>query len=202
MDETRLRAAMARIDAANAQDPEREQLDGREVPKELLYAERMTACLETFAPGASEALRLAVRAQHLCRWRIPRDAYPRDRAGYLRWRAELGRLHAQLAGEILREVGYVESFVARVQSLVQKKHLRSDPEAQTLEDVACLVFLRHAFAPFAAQHDDEKVVAIVRKTWGKMSPRAREEALRLPLGQRGLRLVQAALADAPSNEES
>src|SRR5438105_4176918 len=68
-------------------------------------------------PNASEELRLAARSQHLCRWMIPRDSYPRTRPGYLQWREALKKFHAQKTGEILRGLGYPESVIARVQNL-------------------------------------------------------------------------------------
>lgn len=183
--DTRLRAALARIDAGNAEDPE-----GRE----LLYGERMSAWLERLEPEPSEALRIAVRAQHLGRWRIPRRDYPEGRTGYLTWRNDLAKLHADLAGAIVRDAGYDEETVERVGRIVRKRGLRTDPEAQTLEDVACLVFLEHYFADFARQHDDAKVVAILRKTWGKMSERGRQAALGIELGDRERGLLDRALS--------
>ncbi len=191
--EARLQAAFERIDEANAQDPNLERLDGQEVPKELLYGCRMSAMLETFAPDASPAVRLAARAQHLQRWKLPRSEFSMDRKGYLSWRQKLYGVHAELAGSILAEVGFDAVTVARVGTLLRKKGLKTDPEAQLLEDVICLVFLRHYFAGFAAKHDEAKVVDILRKTWSKMSERGREAALALPLGEER-RLVERALA--------
>ena len=186
--------AVARIDAANAQDPNRTTVDGVPVPHELHYSRRMTEWLSRLDPGASEALRLAVRCQHLCRWMIPRSQYPMDRAGYHQWRTDLGRFHAEQAGNILRDVGYDEATVARVQSLVRKEGIKSDPETQTLEDVACLVFLEDEFAEFAPRHDEQKVVRILARTWGKMSPRGRAAALALDLGPPQRALIEKALA--------
>ena len=107
----RFELAIERIDAANAEDPNFEMAEGEEHPKELLYSRRMTAALDRFAPDAPETIRLAVRAQHIQRWKIPRADYPRDRPGYRRWRTDLGKFHAETAGGILREVGYDEVFV-------------------------------------------------------------------------------------------
>lgn len=191
--DSRLEEAIARIDAANAEDPNRVELDGERLPKELLYGRRMSEQLEALEPAASEALRLAVRGQHLCRWKIPRDDFPRDRAGYKKWRTRLGLMHAELAGNIARDVGYDEETVQRVRDLVLKKRLRQDPEAQTLEDVACLVFLRYYLSAFAAEHEDGKVVRILQKTWGKMSERGRQAALGLELPERERELVERAL---------
>ena len=174
---SRLEEALARIDAVNAEDPRRD----RGEPSELVYAQRMTGWLERLAPDASEELRLAVRAQHIARWRVPRERFPEGRAGYKRWRSECARMHADVAGEILAEVGYEGAAVARVRTLLTKQRLASDPEVQTLEDVACLVFLEHTFAGFAEKHERDKLVEIVRKTWGKMSERGRAAAAGLAL---------------------
>lgn len=168
--------AIARFDAVNAEDPNRETIDGVQRPRELVYAERMSAWLGRLVGDASEVVRLAVRAQHIRRWTIARESYPMDRAGYHKWRTDLGRFHAETAGEILRQVGYGEETIARVQSLLRKERLKADPEVQLLEDVACLVFLDHYFADFARKHDAEKLTDIVRKTWRKMSPRGHEAA--------------------------
>jgi hypothetical protein len=174
-DATRLAAAFERLDAENAADPRR---DGDE-PYEVLYARRMTERLTRLEPDASEALRLAVRAQHLARWRIPRDSYPEGRAGYHRWRTDLGRMHAERAGQILAQVGYPPETIARVGELIEKRRLRQDAEVQVLEDVACLVFLEHYLADFAARQDRGRLVEIIRKTWGKMSGRGHRAALDL-----------------------
>ena len=124
---------------------------------------------------------------------MPRDSYPAGRDGYRRWRSDLGRFHAATAGEILREVGYEDAAVERVQALLRKERLKADPEVQLLEDVVCFVFLRHYLAPFAAQHEDEKVVKILRKTWRKMSERGRAAALDLALAPELRALVTRAV---------
>ena len=185
--------AIARFDAANAEDPSTETVAGTAQPKQLLYARRMSACLARLAPQASDVVRLAVRAQHIRRWMIPRDRYPMDRRGYRKWRTELGAFHARTAGEILQDVGYDDGTIARVQALLQKRRLKSDPDVQLLEDVACLVFLEHHFAEFAREHDEQKLIGIVRKTWYKMSPRGHEAALELQLPPDLERLVARAI---------
>ncbi|HTQ38293.1 MAG TPA: DUF4202 domain-containing protein [Pirellulales bacterium] len=185
--------AIARIDAANAADPNREMFQSREQPKELLYSQRMTGWLNRLSPDASEALRLAARGQHICRWTIPRNHYPLDRAGYHRWRSACQRMHAEKLGEILHAVGYDESTIGRVQSLVRKERLKLDPEAQLLEDVVCLVFLENYFAEFSRQHDEAKLIDIVRKTWKKMSARGHQAALQLPLSDEIKSIVEKAL---------
>ena len=131
-DPDRFIRAVERIDAANAQDPNRTSFAGSEYPAELIYSMRMSEWLGRLAPEASEALRLAVRCQHLRRWAIPRGSYPMTRAGYHQWRTTLGRFHADEAGQILRDVGYDEPTISRTQSLFRKERFKTDPEAQTL----------------------------------------------------------------------
>jgi uncharacterized protein DUF4202 len=193
-DAERFQKAMQSFDAANADDPHREQVDGVFYPKELLYAQRMTTWLERFAPDASEALRLAARGQHIRRWTLPRSQYPMDRRGYLQWRAALAKFHADTAANILRGVGYEEALIARVQALIRKEGLKRDPEVQCLEDVICLVFLESYCADFATHHDVAKLLPIIRKTWEKMSPAGREVARTIALPADVRRLVAAALA--------
>jgi hypothetical protein len=193
---SRLERALAELDRINGEDPRADIVDERAVPKELLYARRMSDTLATFAPDASEELKLAVHAQHVARWRIPRSSFPEGRDGYKKWRTRLMDLHATLAGEVLRGVGYEEAAVARVAQLLHKEGIKRDPDVQTLEDVACLVFLRWYLDEFAAEHDDDKLVDILRKTWRKMSARGREAASTLDLGERGTRLLGRALAEA------
>ena len=193
---SRFEEAVVRFDAANTEDPNREVFEGQEHPKELLYALRMTAWLEKLAPEASEALRLAARCQHLRRWTIPRDRYPHDLAGYKQWRTTLARFHADTAGQILRDVGYDDATIERVGQLLRKERLKLDPEAQRLEDVICLVFLESYFASFARQHDEAKLVDILRKTWKKMSERGRDAALGLTLDPELRAIVEKAVAGA------
>jgi hypothetical protein len=157
----------------------------------------MTQWLDKLEPAASEPLRLAARGQHLMRWKIPRDSFPKDRAGYLRWRTTLYDFHADRVAEVLREVGYDDAIIAQVRSLIRKENLKSDPAAQLLEDVICLVFLENYFAEFAKDHDEEKLIRILRKTWKKMSPRGHEAAMALQLGDRERELIAKALTPTP-----
>ncbi|HEX9302665.1 MAG TPA: DUF4202 domain-containing protein [Casimicrobiaceae bacterium] len=181
-DPARFDRAIASIDAANALDPNRETVGGRERPKELVYAERMTAMLRRFAPDASEILRLAVRCQHIQRWTIARSEYAMDRIGYLQWRKRLYKFHAQTAGDILRDAGYDEATIERVGTLLKKEGIKSDADVQTLEDVVDLVFLESYLADFVARHgqyDLAKFTDILAKTAKKMSARGRESAVTL-----------------------
>jgi Domain of unknown function (DUF4202) len=169
----RLQCALSAIDAANGRDPAVEAGE----PAELVYGRRMSDALASFAPGASEALQIAVRGQHLERWLNPRRAYPDGKAGYIAWRNAAKRRHAERVAEIMATCGYDDERIARVGALVRKEQLRSDAEAQILEDVACLVFLRHYALSFAAKHAEDKVLDILVKTQRKMSPRGRAAAL-------------------------
>ena len=196
---TRFDEAIAGIDAANSADPNRVLLDGKEVPAELVYGQRMTAMLDRVYPGSSEALRLAVRAQHIRRWEIPRANYPMDRPGYLRWRKELGRKHAEWTGEILARCGYDAEDVARVGSLLRKENLRKDAETQALEDVAALVFLEHYAADFAGKHEPDKVVTILAKTLSKMSEHGKAVAAGLDLPPPVRNALEAAVTQASAS---
>lgn len=191
MSRGRFAGALARINAAHGEDPERDA-GGR--PKELVYAERMSAWLERLAPQASEALRLAVCCQHLKRWAIARSSFPAGKVGYLSWRKQESLAHAALAGDILAAAGYDADAVKRVQSLVKKERIRHDPEAQLLEDVACLVFLQYELAAFSAKHEEAKIIDILRKTWAKMSPQGHEAAIGLKLPSPLREIMEAALS--------
>lgn len=173
-------AAIAAFDNANSQDPNFEESEGREYPKELLYGQRMSEMQERYIPDASEAVKLAVRAQHIQRWKSPRSDFPMDKPGYMLWRTGLYKFHAETAGNLMREAGYDEEMTERVKTIVSKKGLKTNPETQLMEDVADLVFLEHYMSGFAAQHpeyDEAKWILIIKKTWQKMSPAAHEFAL-------------------------
>lgn len=177
---TLFQAAIAAFDAANAQDPNQEIVDGQSVPKELLYAQRMTDMQQRYAPDASEAVQLAVRAQHIQRWKSPRSDYPMDKKGYMLWRTQLYKFHAETAGALMKSVGYDDDMIERVKFIVGKKELKTNPETQMMEDVVDLVFIEHYMLAFAGQHpeyDEEKWILIIRKTWQKMSERAHAFAL-------------------------
>lgn len=182
-------SAIARFDAENSRDPNSE--NGQ--PRELLYAERLTNWVLKLCPDASEPLRLAARCQHICRWQSPRENYPATRAGYLKWRADLKKFHAEKSGGILRELGYDEETIRRVQDLNLKKNFPTDAECRVLEDALCLVFLEFQFAPLTAKSDDEKMINALRKSWEKMTETARAEALKLNFGEREKSLIEHAL---------
>ncbi len=191
----RLQSALAAIDAANADDPHTIVVDGRERPKEQAHAEMMTRWVQVLAPGCGDEQLIAARAHHLRRWSLPRDSYPRDRAGYLRWRSALRRQHAADVASIMSAAGYDEAAVARVQAIVRKQGLGRDPAVQVHEDALCLVFLETQFDDLVAQlDDDDKIVDILRKTAAKMSPAALAAAGDLPFSATGAALLARALA--------
>ncbi|MEQ1533038.1 MAG: DUF4202 domain-containing protein [Sideroxydans sp.] len=173
-------AVIVAFDQANAEDPNKEIADGKEYPKELLYAQRMTEMQERFAPDASEAVKLACRAQHIQRWKSPRSDYPMDKKGYMLWRTNLYKFHADTSGALMKQVGYDDEMIARVKTIVGKKELKINPETQLMEDVVDLVFIEHYMSHFASQkpdYDEAKWIVIIKKTWNKMSDSAHQFAL-------------------------
>jgi hypothetical protein len=189
----RLRQVLEAIDAANAKDPHLVEEEGRQVPAEWLYGQRMGATLADLVPEASEALTIAARGQHIERWTSLRTAYPAGRMGYLRWRTDLKAYHAQRLAELMAEHGFDQETIDRVGALVRKERLKQDAEVQALEDVVCVVFLMHYLADFAAKHNDHKVADILAKTWRKMSSRGHAAARSLGLPEHVLVLLQAGL---------
>jgi hypothetical protein len=189
----RFEKALRRFDEENSRDPNVEVIAGAARPRELVHAEWLTGWVLKLSPDASEPLRLAARCQHLCRWKIPRNSQPMTRPGYLKWREELKKFHAQRAGEILRETGYPEDLIVRVQDLNLKKHFPDDPESRVLEDALCLVFLEHEFAALADKTPADKMIVILQKSWGKMSTAGRAAALALTYAPREKALLERAL---------
>lgn len=193
-DPARFETAIRRFDEENSRDPNVASVNNSPQPREWVYAGWLSDWVLRLCPDASEALRLAARCQHICRWMIARDSYPMTRAGYLRWREALKKFHAQKAGEILREVGYPENVIEHVQTLNLKDRFPHDPESRVLEDALCLVFLERQFAELAAKTDEAKMISLLQKTWHKMTPAAHGEALNLPFGPHEKALLEKALA--------
>jgi hypothetical protein len=159
----------------------------------------MVEMLERYKPDAEDAQKLAIRAQHIQRWKSPRDAYPMDRQGYLKWRTDLYKFHAETAGKLLAEAGYDEEFIARVKEAVGKRKLKLNPDTQLLEDVTDLVFIEHYMLEFAGKHpeySEEKWIDIIQKTWKKMSDNAHQFALsgKIALPEPLIPLIQKAVA--------
>ncbi|MBK9000967.1 MAG: DUF4202 domain-containing protein [Myxococcales bacterium] len=186
MSQERLARALARFDELNAGDPT--PLGGR--PRELVNAERLSAWLLRVEPEPSEALRLASRCQHLMRWKVKRGEFPEGRAGYHAWRRHMAGFHADLAAEVLREVGYDETSIGDVRRIVLKQGMQSHADVQHMEDALCLSFLEHELADFAGGQPEDKLLDILRQTWRKMSPRgqalAKELVPSLPADVRAL----------------
>jgi len=193
MPSERLTRVLERIDQLNRDDPNTEAVGGALHPRELLYARRLTDWVLRLAPDASEELRIAARGQHVRRWTIPRDRYPRGRAGYLKWRETLKAYHADTVAAVMRDAGYPDEAIARVRLIMGKRKLGEDPDTQTLEDALCLVFLETQFADLRRKTPAETMREVLRKTWAKMSARGRSEALQLPLGADERRLLAEAL---------
>jgi hypothetical protein len=194
-DPEQFQTAIRRFDHENARDPNHEEVGGVAQPRELIYAQWLTDWVLRLAPEASEELRLAARCQHLCRWMIPRDEYPMTRVGYLQWREGLKKFHAQKAGEILREIGYPEDTIARVQNLNLKKHFPKDPESRVLEDALCLIFLERQVGELAAKTADDKMINALQKAWKKMTPKAQAIAKTLAYGPHEKQLLEKALGE-------
>lgn len=186
--------SISKFDEANSQDPNKESVDGELVPKELLYSIRMTERLDQFETEANEALRLAVRCQHICRWEIPREDYEMNRAGYLKWRNDLKLFHSNKAESILRAVGYDEEIIENVKFLLEKKQLKKNEMTQALEDVVCLVFLEFYFEKFSEKYAEDKLTDILRKTWNKMSVKGQESAMQLELSDESKSLISKAIS--------
>jgi len=191
------------IDRVNQADPNTEQVDGQQLPREYAYSLHMTRWLFALEPEPSERMQIACRAQHLERWTMPRSDYGEGRKNYYQWRLACGRMHGRRAAEIMAECGYPKEECERVETIITKRKLREDEDTQLLEDVACMVFLERYFAGFFEDNPDfdkEKWLRIVRRTWDKMSPRAHEAALKLAEGMPAhlLELLQEALAEPES----
>ena len=201
-DNQRFERAIALFDAANGQDPRHDiGPDGKRCPRELLYSQRMTEMIERYAPEAPEAVKLAVHAQHIQRWKSPRESYPMDRHGYLQWRTNLYEFHAEMAGRLMQEAGYEDETIERVKKAIGKRGMKVHPETQLLEDVTDLVFIEHYMLEFVGQKPDyaeEKWLNIIHKTWKKMSDNAHAFALsgKLTLPEPLVPLIMKAIAGA------
>ncbi|HIO91632.1 MAG TPA: DUF4202 domain-containing protein [Leucothrix mucor] len=199
MSQSLFNKAVELFDAANSEDPNIEIVDGNEVPKELLYSQRMSNMIDAYMPDADDVAKLSVRAQHIQRWKSPRKDYPMNRKGYHLWRTNLYKFHSETAANFLKEAGYEEGFIERVKLAVAKKSLKTNSDTQIVEDVAALVFLQFYmlafYQKFSTEYDEDKWVDIILRTWKKMSPQAHEFALseKLTLPESLVPLIQKAL---------
>lgn len=200
----KLENVLTAIDDINRQDINITLLESKEHPKELLYGQRMSACLAQHWPQANELLQIAVRAQHIKRWHLKRTEFAQGKAGYYQWRIALGKFHAELTANIMREHGYSDEQAKRTASIICKENLKDksssqlNADSQTLEDIACLVFLEHYFDAFAnnylKQDNEAKIIRIVQLTWKKMSAEAHSIALKMTLPEHLADLVKKALS--------
>jgi len=187
--------ARSAIDTAHSADP-KHTTDGQ--PAELVYADRMEAWVAKLVDDATPLLRLAARCQHLERWSVPRDTYPMDKPGYLKWRRGLYVKQSERARELLGAAGVSSEEAGDVATWVSKNGLKTNPGTQALEDAAVLVFLEKEIGAFAAQHAEyprEKFVDILKKTWRKLSPKAQDLACQLDVSPEIAGLISEA-ADA------
>jgi hypothetical protein len=200
---TPLKNVLSAIDKINQTDTNITLVDGIEHPKELIYGQRMSQCLAKHWVDASELLQIAVRAQHIKRWHLKRSEFEQGKAGYYQWRIALGKFHGELTASIMLECGYTAEQAEQTAEIIRKDLIRQgkakiNDDSQTLEDVACLVFLEHYFDEFSAQYiaanNEQKIIRIVKLTWNKMSERGHEIALTLPLPEHLSALVGKALA--------
>jgi Domain of unknown function (DUF4202) len=194
MPPVRFQMAIAAFDRANAEDPHTILTNGEQRPRELVHAERLSAWVARLEPNASEPLLLAARCQHIRRWHIPRTSFPTGRVGYLQWRTQLARFHAQTAQQLLEECGYEPELIDAVRRLNLKQNLRSSADMAALEDALCLSFLEFELDEFIAKYPTEKVLEVIQKTWQKMTERGHDAALTLPFSAAGLEVVTRALA--------
>jgi len=186
---------LAKIDQINRQDPNKELCGQQAVAKAYLYSQRMTQWLHRIDPSAPETLKIAAYAQHIKRWSIPRKDFPAGRAGYLRWRRTLAAHHARLTAELMQQSGYSTDEIEEVSRLLRKEGLKTNPQTQTLEDVACLVFLEYYLPEMMQRYPPDKLTAIIRKTWKKMSANGRKLALKIDYTVSQRKLVEMSLAD-------
>jgi hypothetical protein len=200
---TPLQTVLSAIDNINKTDTNITLVDGIEMPKELIYGQRMSQCLAIHWTDSSELLQIAVRGQHIKRWHLKRSEFEQGKAGYYQWRIALGKFHGELTAAIMLESGYTAEQAEQTAAIIRKDLIRQkkakvNDDSQTLEDVACLVFLEHYFDEFSAQYiadnNEEKIIRIVKLTWGKMSERGHEIALTLTLPDHLAAIVGKALA--------
>ncbi len=185
---------LAALDALHAEDPRQVEVEGERLPQELWHGRRMSAWLERLHGSPDELTQLAVRGQHLQRWQVSRHEYPEGRVGYLTWRRDQGKRAGETTARLMQEAGYAPEEAERVSSMIRKQGLGRDEGTQAVEDCACLVFLENYFGDFAKTIEHDHLVRIVQMTWKKMSPRAHELALGLPMSDEARALVEEALA--------
>lgn len=189
----KLNRAFQAFDDYNSTDPNEFRWEGQAYPREFFLSLKLHDWVKKLSPYASDPLLLASRSQHIGRWEIPRDEYPRDREGYLKWRKALSLLHADKAGHILENIGYPIDTIERVQHIILKRKLKADKEVQVMENALCLVFLQFQYEDFLSEHSD-KIIGILRKTLRKMDTDGHKHAMTLEYSPRGRDYLEQALS--------
>jgi hypothetical protein len=192
-------SALALIDRANSDDPNQEVAEGKTWPKEFLYSQRMSDMLSRYKPDADGIMKLAIRAQHIQRWKFPRNAYSMDKKGYHQWRTNLYKFHADTVCKLLKKADYTTAEIERVRLAVSKKALKTNTDTQLVEDVAALVFIEYYMQAFVEKHpeyNEDKWLSIIRITWKKMSKIGQDFALSgaIQLPEPSIPLIQKAIA--------
>lgn len=190
---TFLKNAIQELLAAHLQDPNMESWNDGVFPAEWLYIQRITERLASFSPNASEELIVAANSQHLFRWEIDRKSFPEGRIGYYQWRNYLSEYQALKAREIILKAGFDADFADQVKTIVKKENIFTNPEAQTLEDVVCLVFLEFYLDEFMNDKTELNMATIILKTWNKMSEKGHQEALKIKFSDAALPVIKKAL---------
>ena len=191
---SRLDQAFLLFDEYNQQDPHRISWNDIEYPAEYFYALQLYNWVMKLQPEASEILLLASRSQHIGRWKIPRETYPSGKAGYLRWRTDMAKFHAQIASELMQQAGYHEDEIKKLQQILLKENLKNNADVQIMENALCLVFLQFQYEDFIQKHDDEKIIRILQKTWKKMTEPGRQFAHTLEYSEQGKELIVKAIS--------
>jgi hypothetical protein len=190
---TKLIQAFQKFDDYNKKDPHIFIWKGLSYPQEYFLALKLHEWVLKLEPNASEELLLASRSQHIGRWEIPRESYPDGKEAYLKWRRDLGLLHADKAAAIMKEVGYSDEQVTRVKQIILKQKIKVDREVQTMENALCLVFLEFQYEAFYPKHEPEKMVNIIKRSLLKMDNHGHKFALALNYSEKGLFYINEAL---------
>ena len=95
---------------------------------------------------------------------------------------------------VLQDAGVDPQVITRVQDLVRKRGLGTDPDAQVLEDALCLVFLETQFDELAAKTDEDVMVGVLVKSLAKMGPAGVAAAGQISFSEREAALLAQALA--------
>jgi len=181
------RRAFDLVEAAHARAPKRPEdaLDELSHSKEIAQWVAELRGGDTFV---SQALRLAAQAQQLERHVVHRSSYAEGREGQREWRAAVKQWQRQRVMDLLTEAGLPNDLATRVGRLVAKEcSADEDPDAQTLQDASCLVFLGNELRQYDNRDtDDGKLADVIQQTWRLMSAPAKAKAAALEYSPRTL----------------